>query len=83
MLLFFWLANSGLFILKSEIGSGKCPFSGVSFSGLLTQQNYSAISDLPFLRQYHTGITAYGVAVLNAYSARAGLSYHVLVSTFM
>jgi len=34
---------------------------------LLTQQ----LSILPFLRQHHAGITAYGVAVLKAYSARA------------
>src|SRR6266545_2809299 len=81
MLFFFWPANGSLFTLKSEIGLGKCPFSRVSFLGLLTQQDYSAISNLPFLRQYHAGIIDYGVVVLNAYSARAGLSHHLLVST--
>src|SRR6266498_2680667 len=77
----FWPAKGSLFILKSEIGSGKCPFSRVSFLGLITQQDYSATSVLPFLRQHRAGITAYDVAVLNAYSARAGLSHHLLVNT--
>ncbi len=49
--------------------------------GLITQQDYSATSVLPFLRQHRAGITAYDVAVLNAYSARAGLSHHLLVNT--
>src|SRR6266545_3400401 len=50
-------------------------------SGFLFGIDYSATSVLPFLRQHRAGIIAYGVAVLNAYSARAGLSHHLLVNT--
>src|SRR6266704_6046908 len=33
----FWPANGGLYILQSEIGSGKCPVSWVSILGWITQ----------------------------------------------
>jgi hypothetical protein len=49
--------------------------------GWLTQQITQQLTLLSFLRQHHAGITAYGVAVLKAYSARTLLSDHLLVST--
>jgi len=70
-------ANGGPYILQSEIQSGKRPFSWVSILGCLTQ----LLPVLSFLRQHHAGITADGVAVLRAYSARTLLSDHLLVST--
>jgi len=75
---FSQLANGSPYILQSKIGLGKCPFSGFSILRCLTQ----LLSVLPFLRQHHAGIIAYGVAVLKAYSARTLLSDHLLVSTW-